>query len=96
MNEPWHRVLNQMVASVQRIGWELCDQRLIQHVHRYNFGRHQTLGLTSRQSTPWVWKERDANDAARGRLLAEPWPKAGPRPDVRPNSSSSENRVPGT
>ena len=83
INESWHRVLNQMVASVQRIGWELCDQRLLQRVHRYNLGRDRTLGRLSKQSTSWVWNERAANEAGREHLLAVPWPKAPPRPDVR-------------
>lgn len=72
-----------MVKSVARIGWELCDRRLLQKVHRYNLGRDRKLGRLSKQSTMYVWKERTANDAARGHLLAEPWPKAGPPPDVR-------------
>eukprot|EP00752_Nemacystus_decipiens_P017449 g15643.t1 len=82
INEAWHRILNQLVSSVQRIGWRLCDQRLLQFVHRYNLERDRKLGRLSKQSTLKVWLERDANKEAEGHLLALPWPRASPPPDV--------------
>lgn len=87
INEAWHRVLDLTMAGVHRLGPELADQRLLQSIHRFDVGRDRKLGRTSKQSTLYVWRERDANDAARGCLLAEPFPKAGPRPDVRINST---------
>lgn len=83
MNESWHRILNQMVSSVARIGWKLCDQRLLQFVHRYNISRDRKLLRLSLFSTPWVWRERDANKVAEIYLLAVPFPKASPPPHVR-------------
>lgn len=87
--EAFHRSVNQLVASVQRLSPALCDQRVLPRVHSFNFRRDQKLNKTSKPSTLFVWGERDVNDASRGCLVAEPFPKAGPRLDVRPSHSGT-------
>lgn len=82
-NEAFHRTLNQALSGISRLGTDVCDERLLPHVHRYNLERDRKLGRLSKQSTPWVWRERVANDATRECLDGEPFPKAGPHPDVR-------------
>lgn len=83
-----------MVSNVQRIGWKLCDQRLLQFVFRYNFNRDRKLGRLSKQSTLWVWKERAANKLATEHLLAVPWPKASTPPNVRLTCIGSSSASP--
>lgn len=92
-NEAFHRNLNLIVTSVSRLGPDVCDQRVLQIVHRYNFQRDKKLGRTSKQSTLWVWRKRIVNDAAKECLVAEPFPKAGPRPDVRPYGVDTQGLV---
>ncbi|CAN0403934.1 unnamed protein product, partial [Ectocarpus sp. 12 AP-2014] len=88
--ESFHRSLNAMTSSVSRLGPGVCDQRLLQLVHRFNLDKDRKLGRASKHSTLWVWRERDINDAARRCLVAEPFPKAGPRPDVQQEDLDAE------
>ncbi|CAN0504013.1 unnamed protein product, partial [Ectocarpus sp. 12 AP-2014] len=89
-NESFHRSLNAMTSSVSRLGPGVCDQRLLQLVHRFNLDKDRKLGRASKHSTLWVWRERDINDAARKCLVAESFPKAGPRPDVQREDLDAE------
>lgn len=85
-NEAFYSSLNRMVDGMSRIGAEICDIRRRRRFHRRNFEINRKYGRTSKQSTEWVWGERDANEAAKVCLTMEPFPKAGPRPEVRPES----------
>ncbi|CAN0474640.1 unnamed protein product, partial [Ectocarpus sp. 8 AP-2014] len=89
-NESFHRSLNAMTSSVSRLGPGVCDQRLLRLVHRFNLDKDRKLGRASKHSTLWVWRERDINDAARKCLVAEPFPKAGSRPDVQQEDLDAE------
>lgn len=85
-NEAFRSSLDRTVARTSRIGSERCQMRLVQRISRHNFQVDYKHGRTCKQSTLWVWSERNANDAAKLCLTTEPFPKAGPRPQVRPES----------
>lgn len=75
------------MAGRSRLGADVCDARLAQRVHRHNHDMDRKHGRTDKQSTLWVWRERDANEASKNCLKVEPFPKAGPRPEVKLNNS---------
>jgi len=83
-NENLHGFLNPMVHGVARLTPETCDSRLLPRIIRHNLNMDRKHGRRSNHSTPWPWRERDLNDAARSILDSTPFPKAGPRPQVSP------------
>lgn len=84
-NENFHGFINRLVHGVARLGADVCDARLLQLVIRHNLAMDRKHSRLSYQSTPWVWREREINDAAKLILDAVPFPKAGRRPEVSPS-----------
>ncbi|CAM9150469.1 unnamed protein product, partial [Ectocarpus sp. 13 AM-2016] len=81
-NENFHGNINRLVHGVSRMSAQACGARLMQRIHRHNLDMDRKHGRTSKQTTPWQWRERDANDAAKECGVEVPFPKAGPRPNV--------------
>ena len=91
-NEAFHSSINRSVDGTSHISAEAIDMKLLARVHRHNYEMDRKHRRTSKESTGRVWIERDANDAAKLCLTTESFPKAGPRPQVRPESSPFSSR----
>lgn len=88
-NENFHSSINRLVQGVARIGVQACEARLLQRIHRHNYDMDRKLGNTSKQSTPWVWREREVNARAEVLLTSIPFPKARTIPEVSPSCTST-------